>query len=132
MKLGVVDAPKSIPIISVLHRCRNQNTVFIMVLCSKTYIHNITKATNSFIFNVKFFTKSITVFSIISVVLPSTDKLLKVLLGFHELSDGKRIESSTEINLTDFLFEVSDDPDKNNWNYLIVRKIILLLIEPTL
>lgn len=89
-------------------------------------------ATNSFIFNVKFFTKSITVFSIILVVLPSTDKLLKVLLGFHELSDGKRIESLTGINLTDFLFEVSDDPDKKNWNYLIVRKIILVLIEPTL
>lgn len=44
-----------------------------------------------------------------SDVSPSTDELLKALLWFHELSDGKRIESLTGINLTDFLFEVSDD-----------------------
>lgn len=46
-----------------------------------------------------------------SDVLPSTGELLKAFLRFHELLDGKRIESLTEINLTDFLFEVIDDLD---------------------
>lgn len=46
-----------------------------------------------------------------SNVLPSTGEFLKALLWFHELLDGKRIESLTEINLTDFLFEVIDDLD---------------------
>lgn len=41
----------------------------------------------------------------------STDELLKGLLWLHELSDGKRIESLTGINLTVFLSEVSDNPD---------------------
>lgn len=48
--------------------------------------------------------------TMMSDVSPSTD-VLKALLWLHELSDGKRIESLTGINLTDFLFEVSDDLD---------------------
>lgn len=56
---------------------------------------------------------------------------MKALLWFHELSDGKKKLSWTGINMTDFWFEISDDPDKN-WSYLTVFKTLLLLIEPTL
>lgn len=81
-----------------------------MVLCSaKIYIHNITTATNNFIFNVGFLTEFITVFTMISSVSPSTDEPLEIYFDFMNCQMEKELNHSPE--LADFLFEISDDPD---------------------
>ena len=87
---SVVCAPKSIPSTFLFHRENEYSVVFTMVLCSaKIYTHSITVATNNFIFNVDCLTEFITVFTMMSDV---------SALWFHELSDGKIIESLTKIN----------------------------------